>query len=457
MNPADDLPITNQELSIAEKNVERSRPLFLILYLLLVLFGGLFLFFPFGDAPGSDYMTCIPLFTRCLLTGVLLPVCGCLCFLRTRRSPDALLREVAPRAGRALSFASAAIVGPLGLMPLILALSIRILGVLFAKTDSAVFASLWLLLLVVPSYYIATPFGQEFIYRRMLLILESIVGIALLMLVFTHLAGPNPETLTIPMASHVPLENNVGMLWGLAPLLLFAVPQKNEAPSVKQILKEKTSVPLYVSAGLALVLTITFVIYLFRLQNIPGADMGAMLALTASNQTQALLLAVFTLLIALFLLSCCRRACVPWLCAAAEGKISAQTATLLVFGTALLLSVPMISSVYSQIAASLLTALYPCLAVLVVCYTLIPQCMSPRKQAAIRSAFWAAVVWGVVMLIYQLFTRLGVSAPLFTGMYESTVLAKGHLTWVAISAIFFVIGDTHFRKQEERARYKNKN
>lgn len=58
------------------------------------------------------------------------------------------------------------------------------------------------------------------------------------------------------------------------------------------------------------------------------------------------------------------------------------------------------------------------------------------------------------MLVYFLTQNYGIEAVLLQGIYESMILAKGHLTWLVVSVLLFVIGDTQYRGKKERAKDK---
>ena len=253
------------------------------------------------------------------------------------------------------------------------------------------------------------------------------------------------------------LESNIAVLLALAPTLLQNTGEPGER---KPFWKDSALVPfaagiLLSAAGIAAV-----AVAAYRCPNGAGCTLSEILVAGIGNPAGRVLAAIFAAILGIALMAMGFTSGRRWLAAASlessDGAASADAAwkKWLPPVLAVLLAMPVIGDVWLKAAEALLAAAYPIAAVPMIFYAVVPKPDEERKQFSLKFAFTGALVYSIIMLVYFLTQNYGIEAVLLQGIYESMILAKGHLTWLVVSVLLFVIGDTQYRGKKERAKDK---
>ena len=190
----------------------------------------------------------------------------------------------------------------------------------------------------------------------------------------------------------------------------------------------------------------------FRHSDLAGYTTVEMLPAVTAGTIGRILAVVATLTIGVFLMTICQLSSRRWIENAVrqEEKTVALPIKRLFPVVSLILALPTVGDVWLKVAEALLVSTYPMAAVLMIFYAVISKPEELRKQHSLRYAFNSVVVFSFYMLIYHITRNFGIDALLIQGIYESMLLSKGNLTWIVIATVFFIIGDTNYRKKEEK-------
>ena len=412
------------------QNKSRAASLRHTLIVALFSIGTLFFFFPIADAGTGGYMTAVPMFCRLVLAAAVFPFLAGRAGQHMAQTGAWLYSSGGSKLERPGAVILGSVAGPICFVPLVASLSANQLLAAVGQPGSPVLRVVLVVLLVAAAYAVAER--RELSRAALAGMLAAVAaGIAAFVVLLGSGAAAAPEAAP---TGKTYLESNIAVLLALAPTLLQNTGEPGER---KPFWKDRALVPfaagiLLSAAGIAAV-----AVAAYRCPNGAGCTLSG-IALMAMGFTSG------------------RR----WLAAASlessDGAASADAAwkKWLPPVLAVLLAMPVIGDVWLKAAEALLAAAYPIAAVPMIFYAVVPKPDEERKQFSLKFAFTGALVYSVIMLVYFLTQNYGIEAVLLQGIYESMILAKGHLTWLVVSVLLFVIGDTQYRGKKERAKDK---
>ncbi len=417
-----------------------------------LFFGMVSFTFPLIPLEGADHMTLVPLAGRFAFSGLLIPLCAVLCVLRCRRGPVSLFKDLAPRLSRPLAWGGVALLGPLALMPVLTRSAAHLTAVLAGRPASAAVQTAISCMLLLAASILASGPGSGLRAPRYTAV--ALIALFASAAALCSLFSAAPES-ALPQAGggweH--LENYV-----VLPLSVAFLLHTEESPGPPDVRPYRH--PLFGSACaggiLAAAMMAAALLCLRHTQIVPGSSLAETLACCMTGGLARVSALAAVLFLSATLLAMCLRACSRQLMAL-TGQEERAGNTFFPYALALpalILALPGIGGVYQKIASSMLVASYPVFAVAVLFYALIPQPDTPRKRTSARYALIGTSLFSVVMFVYQIAIRFDCGHPLFTGLYESMLLSRAHLTWLPLAAVCFVLGDTNHRKKEEREKEK---
>lgn len=409
----------------------------------LCLLSLVWLLFPVG-LDSAWYMDLVPRGVQLLLVGFFLPMLALLCRIRTGEPAAELLTRSSPRMGAALYKTAAFFLGPLGLMPLTAFLTgqlwcalLGLEGIWPAITGAA------LPLLAVG---ILTVVFRRRSFRRALPFLAGIAFLLLAAGALAALAGdrlPSPDAAD-PVFLSADLDCHVGYMLFLAPAILGPL---SDAKDCKNPLKSRLFRPALLGFLCAAAAAALWFLLAARSSGCRGMTPAALSVGAASSRG-------VKLLTGLGLLSASTAILAGGLTISLQnptqenGSVSLPR-TAAALAAAFILSLPPVAAIWSKVSSAILLGFYPILAVTAIFYALVPGCFQPRKQCSLRPAFRAALIFGVVMAVYRLTVSFNLDLFLFQGLYESLLMAKNHMTWLPLAALFFVYGDMRYRQKQD--------
>ena len=90
--------------------------------------------------------------------------------------------------------------------------------------------------------------------------------------------------------------------------------------------------------------------------------------------------------------------------------------------------------------APLLDAFYPGAIVITLYYTLMPDCLNPKKLNAMRFGVIASFIMGMLDVLFTYNSLLNLNHEMYYAFYQMLPLTAYKLSWVPIAAIFMLIG-----------------
>lgn len=435
------------------QNKSRAASLRHTLIVALFSIGTLFFFFPIADAGTGGYMTAVPMFCRLVLAAAVFPFLAGRAGQHMAQTGAWLYSSGGSKLERPGAVILGSIAGPICFVPLVASLSANQLLAAVGQPGSPVFRVVLVVLLVAAAYTVAEC--RELSRAALAGMLAAVAaGIAAFVVLLGSGAAAAPEAAP---TGKTYLESNIAVLLALAPTLL----QNTGGPGErKPFWKDSALVPfaagiLLSAAGIAAV-----AVAAYRCPNGAGCTLSEILVAGIGNPAGRVLAAIFAAILGIALMAMGFTSGRRWLAAASlessDGAASADAAwkKWLPPVLAVLLAMPVIGDVWLKAAEALLAAAYPIAAVPMIFYAVVPKPDEERKQFSLKFAFTGALVYSVIMLVYFLTQNYGIEAVLLQGIYESMILAKGHLTWLVVSVLLFVIGDTQYRGKKERAKDK---
>lgn len=435
------------------QNKSRAASLRHTLIVALFSIGTLFFFFPIADAGTGGYMTAVPMFCRLVLAAAVFPFLAGRAGQHMAQTGAWLYSSGGSKLERPGAVILGSIAGPICFVPLVASLSANQLLAAVGQPGSPVLRVVLVVLLVAAAYAVAEC--RELSRAALVGMLAAVAaGIAAFVVLLGSGAAAAPEAAP---TGKTYLESNIAVLLALAPTLLQNTGEPGER---KPFWKDSALVPfaagiLLSAAGIAAV-----AVAAYRCPNGAGCTLSEILVAGIGNPAGRVLAAIFAAILGIALMAMGFTSGRRWLAAASlessDGAASADAAwkKWLPPVLAVLLAMPVIGDVWLKAAEALLAAAYPIAAVPMIFYAVVPKPDEERKQFSLKFAFTGALVYSVIMLVYFLTQNYGIEAVLLQGIYESMILAKGHLTWLVVSVLLFVIGDTQYRGKKERAKDK---
>ncbi len=435
------------------QNKSRAASLRHTLIVALFSIGTLFFFFPIADAGTGGYMTAVPMFCRLVLAAAVFPFLAGRAGQHMAQTGAWLYSSGGSKLERPGAVILGSIAGPICFVPLVASLSANQLLAAVGQPGSPVLRVVLVVLLVAAAYAVAEC--RELSRAALVGMLAAVAaGIAAFVVLLGSGAAAAPEAAP---TGKTYLESNIAVLLALAPTLLQNTGEPGER---KPFWKDSALVPfaagiLLSAAGIAAV-----AVAAYRCPNGAGCTLSEILVAGIGNPAGRVLAAIFAAILGIALMAMGFTSGRRWLAAASlessDGAASADAAwkKWLPPVLAVLLTMPVIGDVWLKAAEALLAAAYPIAAVPMIFYAVVPKPDEERKQFSLKFAFTGALVYSVIMLVYFLTQNYGIEAVLLQGIYESMILAKGHLTWLVVSVLLFVIGDTQYRGKKERAKDK---
>lgn len=435
------------------QNKSRAASLRHTLIVALFSIGTLFFFFPIADAGTGGYMTAVPMFCRLVLAAAVFPFLAGRAGQHMAQTGAWLYSSGDSKLERPGAVILGSVAGPICFVPLVASLSANQLLAAVGQPGSLVLRVVLVVLLVAAAYAVAER--RELSRVALAGMLAAVAaGIAAFVVLLGSGAAAAPEAAP---TGKTYLESNIAVLLALAPTLLQNTGEPGER---KPFWKDSALVPfaagiLLSAAGIAAV-----AVAAYRCPNGAGCTLSEILVAGIGNPAGRVLAAIFAAILGIALMAMGFTSGRRWLAAASlessDGAASADAAwkKRLPPVLAVLLAMPVIGDVWLKAAEALLAAAYPIAAVPMIFYAVVPKPDEERKQFSLKFAFTGALVYSVIMLVYFLTQNYGIEAVLLQGIYESMILAKGHLTWLVVSVLLFVIGDTQYRGKKERAKDK---
>lgn len=435
------------------QNKSRAASLRHTLIVALFSIGTLFFFFPIADAGTGGYMTAVPMFCRLVLAAAVFPFLAGRAGQHMAQTGAWLYSSGGSKLERPGAVILGNVAGPICFVPLVTSLSANQLLAAAGQPGSPVLRVVLVVLLVAAAYAVAEC--RELSRAALAGMLAAVAaGIAAFVVLLGSGAAAAPEAAP---TGKTYLESNIAVLLALAPTLLQNTGEPGER---KPFWKDSALVPfaagiLLSAAGIAAV-----AVAAYRCPNGAGCTLSEILVAGIGNPAGRVLAAIFAAILGIALMAMGFTSGRRWLAAASlessDGAASADAAwkKWLPPVLAVLLAMPVIGDVWLKAAEALLAAAYPIAAVPMIFYAVVPKPDEERKQFSLKFAFTGALVYSVIMLVYFLTQNYGIEAVLLQGIYESMILAKGHLTWLVVSVLLFVIGDTQYRGKKERAKDK---
>lgn len=435
------------------QNKSRAASLRHTLIVALFSIGTLFFFFPIADAGTGGYMTAVPMFCRLVLAAAVFPFLAGRAGQHMAQTGAWLYSSGGSKLERPGAVILGNVAGPICFVPLVASLSANQLLAAAGQPGSPVLRVVLVVLLVAAAYAVAEC--RELSRAALAGMLAAVAaGIAAFVVLLGSGAAAAPEAAP---TGKTYLESNIAVLLALAPTLLQNTGEPGER---KPFWKDSALVPfaagiLLSAAGIAAV-----AVAAYRCPNGAGCTLSEILVAGIGNPAGRVLAAIFAAILGIALMAMGFTSGRRWLAAASlessDGAASADAAwkKWLPPVLAVLLAMPVIGDVWLKAAEALLAAAYPIAAVPMIFYAVVPKPDEERKQFSLKFAFTGALVYSVIMLVYFLTQNYGIEAVLLQGIYESMILAKGHLTWLVVSVLLFVIGDTQYRGKKERAKDK---
>lgn len=435
------------------QNKSRAASLRHTLIVALFSIGTLFFFFPIADVGTGGYMTAVPMFCRLVLAAAVFPFLAGRAGQHMAQTGAWLYSSGGSKLERPGAVILGSVAGPICFVPLVASLSANQLLAAVGQPGSPVLRVVLVVLLVVAAYAVAEC--RELSRAALAGMLAAVAaGIAAFVVLLGSGAAAAPEAAP---TGKTYLESNIAVLLALAPTLLQNTGEPGER---KPFWKDSALVPfaagiLLSAAGIAAV-----AVAAYRCPNGAGCTLSEILVAGIGNPAGRVLAAIFAAILGIALMAMGFTSGRRWLAAASlessDGAASADAAwkKWLPPVLAVLLAMPVIGDVWLKAAEALLAAAYPIAAVPMIFYAVVPKPDEERKQFSLKFAFTGALVYSIIMLVYFLTQNYGIEAVLLQGIYESMILAKGHLTWLVVSVLLFVIGDTQYRGKKERAKDK---
>lgn len=435
------------------QNKSRAASLRHTLIVALFSIGTLFFFFPIADAGTGGYMTAVPMFCRLVLAAAVFPFLAGRAGQHMAQTGAWLYSSGDSKLERPGAVILGSVAGPICFVPLVASLSANQLLAAVGQPGSLVLRVVLVVLLVAAAYAVAER--RELSRVALAGMLAAVAaGIAAFVVLLGSGAAAAPEAAP---TGKTYLESNIAVLLALAPTLLQNTGEPGER---KPFWKDSALVPfaagiLLSAAGIAAV-----AVAAYRCPNGAGCTLSEILVAGIGNPAGRVLAAIFAAILGIALMAMGFTSGRRWLAAASlessDGAASADAAwkKWLPPVLAVLLAMPVIGDVWLKAAEALLAAAYPIAAVPMIFYAVVPKPDEERKQFSLKFAFTGALVYSIIMLVYFLTQNYGIEAVLLQGIYESMILAKGHLTWLVVSVLLFVIGDTQYRGKKERAKDK---
>lgn len=435
------------------QNKSRAASLRHTLIVALFSIGTLFFFFPIADAGTGGYMAAVPMFCRLVLAAAVFPFLAGRAGQHMAQTGAWLYSSGGSKLERPGAVILGSVAGPICFVPLVASLSANQLLAAAGQPGSPVLRVVLVVLLVAAAYAVAEC--RELSRAALAGMLAAVAaGIAAFVVLLGSGAAAAPEAAP---TGKTYLESNIAVLLALAPTLLQNTGEPGER---KPFWKDSALVPfaagiLLSAAGIAAV-----AVAAYRCPNGAGCTLSEILVAGIGNPAGRVLAAIFAAILGIALMAMGFTSGRRWLAAASlessDGAASADAAwkKWLPPVLAVLLAMPVIGDVWLKAAEALLAAAYPIAAVPMIFYAVVPKPDEERKQFSLKFAFTGALVYSVIMLVYFLTQNYGIEAVLLQGIYESMILAKGHLTWLVVSVLLFVIGDTQYRGKKERAKDK---
>ena len=435
------------------QNKSRAASLRHTLIVALFSIGTLFFFFPIADAGTGGYMTAVPMFCRLVLAAAVFPFLAGRAGQHMAQTGAWLYSSGGSKLERPGAVILGSVAGPICFGPLVASLSANQLLAAVGQPGSPVLRVVLVVLLVAAAYAVAEC--RELSRAALVGMLAAVAaGIAAFVVLLGSGAAAAPEAAP---TGKTYLESNIAVLLALAPTLLQNTGEPGER---KPFWKDSALVPfaagiLLSAAGIAAV-----AVAAYRCPNGAGCTLSEILVAGIGNPAGRVLAAIFAAILGIALMAMGFTSGRRWLAAASlessDGAASADAAwkKWLPPVLAVLLAMPVIGDVWLKAAEALLAAAYPIAAVPMIFYAVVPKPDEERKQFSLKFAFTGALVYSIIMLVYFLTQNYGIEAVLLQGIYESMILAKGHLTWLVVSVLLFVIGDTQYRGKKERAKDK---
>ena len=435
------------------QNKSRAASLRHTLIVALFSIGTLFFFFPIADAGTGGYMTAVPMFCRLVLAAAVFPFLAGRAGQHMAQTGAWLYSSGDSKLERPGAVILGSVAGPICFVPLVASLSANQLLAAVGQPGSLVLRVVLVVLLVAAAYAVAER--RELSRVALAGMLAAVAaGIAAFVVLLGSGAAAAPEAAP---TGKTYLESKIAVLLALAPTLLQNTGEPGER---KPFWKDSALVPfaagiLLSAAGIAAV-----AVAAYRCPNGAGCTLSEILVAGIGNPAGRVLAAIFAAILGIALMAMGFTSGRRWLAAASlessDGAASADAAwkKWLPPVLAVLLAMPVIGDVWLKAAEALLAAAYPIAAVPMIFYAVVPKPDEERKQFSLKFAFTGALVYSIIMLVYFLTQNYGIEAVLLQGIYESMILAKGHLTWLVVSVLLFVIGDTQYRGKKERAKDK---
>lgn len=435
------------------QNKSRAASLRHTLIVALFSIGTLFFFFPIADAGTGGYMTAVPMFCRLVLAAAVFPFLAGRAGQHMAQTGAWLYSSGGSKLERPGAVILGSVAGPICFVPLVASLSANQLLAAVGQPGSPVLRVVLVVLLVAAAYAVAEC--RELSRAALAGMLTAVAaGIAAFVVLLGSGAAAAPEAAP---TGKTYLESNIAVLLALAPTLLQNTGEPGER---KPFWKDSALVPfaagiLLSAAGIAAV-----AVAAYRCPNGAGCTLSEILVAGIGNPAGRVLAAIFAAILGIALMAMGFTSGRRWLAAASlessDGAASVDAAwkKWLPPVLAVLLAMPVIGDVWLKAAEALLAAAYPIAAVPMIFYAVVPKPDEERKQFSLKFAFTGALVYSIIMLVYFLTQNYGIEAVLLQGIYESMILAKGHLTWLVVSVLLFVIGDTQYRGKKERAKDK---
>ena len=434
------------------QNKSRAASLRHTLIVALFSIGTLFFFFPIADAGTGGYMTAVPMFCRLVLAAAVFPFLAGRAGQHMAQTGAWLYSSGDSKLKRPGAVLLGSVAGPICFVPLVASLSANQLLAAVGQPGSPVLRVVLVALLVAAAYAVAEC--RELSRAALAGMLAAVAaGIA----AFVVLLGSGAAAAEAAPTGKTYLESNIAVLLALAPTLLQNAGEPGER---KPFWKDSALVPFAAGILLSAVGIAAVAVAAYRCPNGAGCTLSEILVAGIGNPAGRAMAAIFAAILGIALMAMGFTSGRRWLAGASlessDGAASADAAwkKWLPPVLAVLLAMPVIGDVWLKAAEALLVAAYPIAAVPMIFYAVVPKPDEERKQFSLKFAFTGAIVYSVIMLVYFLTQNYGIEAVLLQGIYESMILAKGHLTWLVVSVLLFVIGDTQYRGKQERAKNK---
>lgn len=434
------------------QNKSRAASLRHTLIVALFSIGTLFFFFPIADAGTGGYMTAVPMFCRLVLAAAVFPFLAGRAGQHMAQTGAWLYSSGDSKLERPGAVILGSVAGPICFVPLVARLSANQLLAAVGQPGSPVLRVVLVVLLVAAAYAVAEC--RELSRAALAGMLAAVAaGIA----AFVVLLGSGAAAAEAAPTGKTYLESNIAVLLALAPTLLQNTGEPGER---KPFWKDSALVPFAAGILLSAVGIAAVAVAAYRCPNGAGCTLSEILVAGMGNPAGRAMAAIFAAILGIALMAMGFTSERRWLAGASressDGAASADAAwkKWLPPVLAVLLAMPVIGDVWLKAAEALLVAAYPIAAVPMIFYAVVPKPDEERKQFSLKFAFTGALVYSVIMLVYFLTQSYGIEAVLLQGIYESMILAKGHLTWLVVSVLLFVIGDTQYRGKKERAKDK---